>query len=335
MPNSQKIILAFDSPIEGDATGKEGIPWGYKAVKTTNFTRSASDSNAGAVANAFDNSESTYWGTSTALPNWVRMNFNGKVNRLRVYIGGSNRPRAFQFQGSNDLSVWTDIVASEFPNATQWNTYNFNVVEYMFYRILVTSRWSTSTWIYEIELYEAVVIGNEQAFTVSGIEKDPLVVGNLAPKTYGVIDVKRKEIELNFNQNNLWNIGEFTDTQIVNNKLQLEYVNPVIDPQTQEIITPGYYKNSGEWVAYPLDLETIGMVLDNELDWTGENLTSLVNNEVIQNVSVQTAITTTEFIQGQIGIGDGTNRYFYLNSFPDEKQNDFIFINTYIFSFWL
>lgn len=300
--NDDAIIIEFDQGLDGDVTGKVGLPFGYKSVKLTGLNNSANNANYGVSSNAFDGSESTYWGTSATLPNWIAFDSNAEsklVNKLRVYVTTTYCPRAFQFQGSNDNIAWSDIATGEFPNVTQWNEYTFTPVSYKYFRIYVTSRWSSRTYIYEIELYEAVELGNERAFTVTAQEKSPLGIGEYATKEYPVESVDRRKLDFFINNTN-WNEGTLDNVVINSNNLELVY-------NTTE------YALTGSYISSPLDLSLNGSIKSAILSLTGTNLTG---------ISAEYALTTSSNITGEnLGTGNGSTKDFYLDFFPADTSN--------------
>lgn len=180
-----KIIVRFTENLIGDVSGLTPVPVGgistnvkvshlnkptqIGQVYTANTTYSTNVSSL-----AFDGSTSTYWETRTALPQWIQCALlePKAVNKFRYYSGASYRIRAYKLEASNDLSNWTELWSGENANATGWNEYTFvNTTAYKYYRWTVTSLWTAGRiYVYELELYADIPIGNEQAFTVTAQE---------------------------------------------------------------------------------------------------------------------------------------------------------------------
>jgi len=112
------------------------------------------------------------------------------TNGFRWYVGSSYRPNEFTVEGSNNELQWTQIYSGASENSTGWKEFGWNWTEpYLFYRWTITSRHSTYIYLYEIEL--SVGIGNERAFTVSGMQRDSLKYGNKVPIEYTVDFIER------------------------------------------------------------------------------------------------------------------------------------------------
>jgi hypothetical protein len=187
----KKIAIKFDKPLLGDVTGKMP-PLGSQLVSPVGLATASSQYSSYAPDRAFDGSTSSYWYTRTTGDQWCQIELPEAVatNGFRWYIGSSYRPNGFTVQGSNDGETWDTIYTGNSDNATGWKDFSWDWTQpYKYYRWTVTSRYSTYLRIYEIEL--SVPIGNERAFSVTGLEKSPLFYGEPTLREYPVERVER------------------------------------------------------------------------------------------------------------------------------------------------
>jgi hypothetical protein len=64
----------------------------------------------------------------------------------------------FKFQGSNNLSDWTDLLTAQQTNDTVKRTYSFiNNNTYRYYRVYVVSTWAAMS---EVDITEIEMIDN-------------------------------------------------------------------------------------------------------------------------------------------------------------------------------
>jgi uncharacterized protein YjdB len=209
-----KITIKFDKPLIGDVTGLSpplAIDTNIRVshrVLPKYFGHSYTASNTYLTTNvpsrAFDDSISTFWETRATGTQWIQCELREAqvVKKFRLYSGASNRIRAYNLQASNDTVTWTELWTGENANATAWNEYTFtNTTAYKYYRWEITSRWSTNIYIYELELYADIPVGQERAFTVSGQEvfnvNDELVSGDYKVKSVEVHPTIENAILLN------------------------------------------------------------------------------------------------------------------------------------------
>ena len=189
--DGRRVAIRFSQPLIGNVTGLNP-PLGYKKSKIdTTFAAITSlnqYSTSYPAANAVDGSTSTYWRGTTAV-NWLRFQFliPKVVTQIKLYLG-SYYVKTFTLSGSNDGETWTQI-GGEYTAASsttaQWYTFDIdNKIEYLYYRIDTLTAYNASRiYIYEVELYEDVGIGNETKFTVSFDEYDYVPGGSLTRVT--------------------------------------------------------------------------------------------------------------------------------------------------------
>ena len=195
--DGQKIAIRFTQPLVGNVLGLDP-PLGYKKSKVGMNGAVASALNVYSTSypasNAIDGSTSTYWRGTTAV-NWlqIRLREAKVVTQIRLYLG-SYYVKTFTFSGSNDGTIWTQI-GGEYTAANsttaQWYTFEIeNTDAYLYYRIDTLTAYSSSVYIYELELYETVAIGNETKFTVSFDEYDYVPDGSISRTTRPVIGIE-------------------------------------------------------------------------------------------------------------------------------------------------
>lgn len=120
---------------------------------------------------AFDGSTSTYWRPNT-IPAWVQIELSEPIllTGFRWNTQSSSyRPKGFSLLASNDGANWIGLYSGESPSTTYWKEFAWAP--------LLTS-------------------GNEPAFTITGMVRNPLEVGELQPKTFQVQSVDRYGEEL-------------------------------------------------------------------------------------------------------------------------------------------
>lgn len=229
----QKIAIKFDKALLGDVSGLTHPPaGGYEElpfVPGAGQVFTASHTGYGSVGGAFDGNTSSYWGTASTLPQWIQVDLGegGEyvATKFRYYSGGSYRIREFTLSGSNDGESWDDLLTEENANSTGWREWGFeNTTAYRYYRWTVATRWSTRIYMYEIELWGPFPIGNNRAFTVTGLEKNPLFYGEPALREYHVAAVERypgtdDTILLTFDEANRFNDVEGDITVAYNQSL--------------------------------------------------------------------------------------------------------------------
>lgn len=187
--DGEKIGIKFTQQLVGNVIGLNP-PVGYKksvldlsnAVVTTLNQYSSSYSGAKAV----DGNTSTWWrGTTSA--NWIQIQLSEAkvITQLRMYMG-SYYVKTFTFSASNDGETWTQL-GGEYTAAnsstSQWYTFEIeNEEAYLYYRVTTLTTYSSSVYLYELELYEDVPVGNESKFSIS-FEEYTFVPGGTLVRT--------------------------------------------------------------------------------------------------------------------------------------------------------
>ena len=213
----KKIGIRFTEDVVGEVSGYPPNLSSYSFGTPQNITRTYSSrySSSYDPSNLFDGSTSSYWRTSSSMPQWVKIKFSTAtwVNAFRWYTS-SYRPNAFILEGSNDDETWTTLVEGNSENSTGWKEFYFEAGSYLYLRWTINSIYSSRLYIYEIEV--ATGFGNEGAFKVIGQEYK-YVNGPLITKEYPVDKVEyhpteAKSILLTMQQHEEFNnvIGDLT-----------------------------------------------------------------------------------------------------------------------------
>lgn len=205
MSKDKKIIIEFDQDLNGNIDYFEPVTYtsGSYNIAAGKTAFGSSQYLTYMYSMAFNRSLTDYWFSTSSAPQWVGVNLGliKRINKLRVYTSSSNAPNAFILQGSLDGNTYVDIYTGNFTNTTGWQVFMFSPVEYQYWRVYCTTKWSSYFQLNEIELYEAFETGNQGAFTVSGNEYD-YVNGNLISANYEVQSVSRtstNKLALNIN----------------------------------------------------------------------------------------------------------------------------------------
>lgn len=162
------IKITFDKPIVSDTetiTGSE-----FRILRAPAGNEFASSVYQTLVAaNVADDNVSTYWRPSNAVPVWVGFDYVGPVelSQMRLYAMSSHRPRAYKIQGSADNSTWTDLASGEFTNVEGWKTVYFTAATYRYWRVYITSLWSSRCYVAEVEFWREVDLYSANGFSVS------------------------------------------------------------------------------------------------------------------------------------------------------------------------
>lgn len=197
MAYDRKIVIEFDQDLTNTFSDLTYQAGDFPVYGTTFFGSSLYSGSA--YGNAFDRNIGDYWRSNiTTMPQWVGMDLGSlkKIGRLRVYLS-SYPPNAFILQGSNDGANYNDVYSGNFVNATGWQVFDFTYAEYRYWRVYYTSIHSSRCYIYEVELYEAVLKGNQSGFTVTQVEKQADVTATTNLDVHSVEKIARNKIQLN------------------------------------------------------------------------------------------------------------------------------------------
>ena len=188
--DGRRIAIKFTQPLIGNVTGLNP-PVGYKksqlSLSQAKVTTLNQYSTSYTGAKAIDGSTSTYWRGTTAI-NWIQLQLPEPkaVTQLRMYLG-SYYIKTFTLSGSNDGSTWVQL-GGEYTAASsttaKWYTFDIeNGAEYLYYRVDTLTAYSSTIYLYELQLYEDAPIGNEAKFTVSFDEYNFVPGGSTSRKT--------------------------------------------------------------------------------------------------------------------------------------------------------
>jgi hypothetical protein len=163
------IKVTFDKPIVSEveiASGSE-----TKTYRPPVITASSSYSPQ-VPQLAIDGDDSTYWRSNNSLPVWLACDFgkNVSLNKLRVVKLSSYRPRGYTLQGSEDGSSWADLKSGEMTNVTGEEIIMFEAASYRYWRLYITSLWSSRCHIGEITFFGDVTVYSSNGFSVTGMQ---------------------------------------------------------------------------------------------------------------------------------------------------------------------
>lgn len=163
------VKIEFDQPIVSEveiASGSE-----TKTYRPPVITASSSYSSQ-VPQLAVDGDDSTYWRSNNSLPVWLACDF-GKIvsiDTLRVVKLSSYRPRGYTLQGSEDGLSWADLKSGEMTNVTGEEIIEFEAASYRYWRLYITSLWSSRCHIGEITFFGDVTVYSSNGFTVTGMQ---------------------------------------------------------------------------------------------------------------------------------------------------------------------
>ena len=188
--DGRRIAIKFTQPLIGNVTGLNP-PAGYKksqlSLSQAKVTTLNQYSTSYTGAKAIDGSTSTYWRGTTAI-NWIQLQLPEPkaVTQMRMYLG-SYYIKTFTLSGSNDGSTWVQL-GGEYTAASsttaKWYTFDIeNGAKYLYYRVDTLTTYSSTIYLYELQLYEDAPIGNEAKFTVSFDEYNFVPGGSTSRKT--------------------------------------------------------------------------------------------------------------------------------------------------------
>ena len=163
------IKIEFDKEIKSTveiATGAE-----TKTYRPPVITASSSYQSQ-LPALAVDGNDSTYWRSNNSVPVWLACDF-GKIvslDTLRVVKLSSYRPRGYTLQVSEDGSSWADLKSGEMTNATGEEIIEFEAASYRYWRLYITSLWSSRCHIGELTFFGEIPVYSANGFSVTGMQ---------------------------------------------------------------------------------------------------------------------------------------------------------------------
>lgn len=228
MAKDQKIIIEFDRNLAGDVEYVEPVQ--YEAAETplildkTKAFGSSAYSESYSYDLAFDGNINSYWRTaSSAMPQYIGIDIGNPkaIRRIDVYVTG-NYPKDITIQASNDNVTYVDICNTTFiTTISGWQSINiFSLEKYQYWKVNITSIYSSTLMICEISLFEAVKKVNAKAFTVKSKEYDYVPGGTLQDKTYKVKSVQRLKFKTKIN----FESAELTNTVYNDKSISLKEV---------------------------------------------------------------------------------------------------------------
>lgn len=263
------IKITFDKAIVSNVDIQTG--WQQNVTAETGLTGRASDSYSTSYTpdKAFDGSTSTYWRTSTTLPQWIGFDLGEakRLGKISVYPYSSYRPRAYQLYGSLDDTDWTLVTSGELTNSTAWKDITFDGVSYRYWRLTILSGWSAGRiYIAEIRAYSELPTYETAGWTVAAKEYNRIPNGELTDITYLVRRVTKSEDNLSVF---LW----------------LNLPNRMKNPYG--LVTVSYSKQLGNLAgAYSAYVD------DFLLQFTPVNITPIFNPNVVEHISAELSIET-------------------------------------------
>ena len=181
---SSGIKITFDKKIATDVE----VVSGTEAVLNMSGTVSSSAYySVYGPANAVDgNLETTLYFRNTV--GWAKMSYAQPIamEKFRIYRGAANRPRAFTIDGSENDVDWVTVASGECPNSTGWTEVTFEPATYQYWRVNITTKWSSHVYVYEIQFYESTPTYDSTGWAVSGYEYDKIPNGELVPANYAI-----------------------------------------------------------------------------------------------------------------------------------------------------
>lgn len=220
-----KVGIKFTEQLVGNVTGRNP-PSEYKKSKLdlvgAIFSSLNQYSASYPIAKAFDGNVSTYWRGTTQV-NWIQVQLPEAkvVTQIKMYLG-SYYIKTFTFSGSNDGETWVQL-GGEYTAASsttaKWYTFEIeNANAYLYYKVDTLTAYNASRmYLYELEFYEDVGIGNETKFSISFEEYTFVPGGTLVKTTRPAETIEQVDaytILLIFNPGNLNSIqravGEIT-----------------------------------------------------------------------------------------------------------------------------
>ena len=191
-----EVALRFSQSLVGDITGCE-TPIGYiqKSIDLSEATITALNSYSSSYSptKVADGNTSTYWRGTTAV-NWIKFQLvePKTITSIRMYMG-SYYIKTFTMSGSNDGETWTQL-GGEYTAASSTTSKWYDIPiendeSYLYYRIDTLTTYSSTVYLYEVELCETVPIGNETKIVVTGQTYEYVPNGKLESASRTVVAV--------------------------------------------------------------------------------------------------------------------------------------------------
>lgn len=254
----QKIVIRFTENLTGDITGRNDPPvGGWKigadvaaaGTASAGSTRQASNS----ADKALDRITTTHWQPVYRVLSWHKVDLGAEKDIKGYAIRTPNAdgyPTAYRVEASDDNATWITIHNAGNPGGqgvTQTVTFA-EVYSYRYWQIVVTARSNNYAGLAEVYYYEKVPIGNEQAFTVTGVQPmwtninngslGPLVAGSYIVDSVGPTDpADSKQILLTMQDLKRFNSVEGNLTVVYNASLgSLAGAGGVVESFTVELM---------------------------------------------------------------------------------------------------
>lgn len=130
--------------------------------RCTGGTASADNEEGANVASrAFDDNNTTYWNSVTAMPHWLKYAFaagvSWKISKVTIRPVLDYGILNFNVQGSNDDSSYTTLYSGTCANSETVQTFTFtNPTAYRYIKINVTSGSNNQCATTEVAMYEGI-----------------------------------------------------------------------------------------------------------------------------------------------------------------------------------
>ena len=149
------------------------------------------------LALAFDGSVSTYWrAASINAGQWIGKNFGRAVTLTKVGVRmdyASGRINAYKIQGSTDGTIWVDVAAGNFLNASGMQYVTFTAATYQYWRVRGESKFSTYYSVTELTFYGTRIAYDVTGWSATGYEPSRSPEGSLIPTTYVIRKITKTD----------------------------------------------------------------------------------------------------------------------------------------------
>ena len=168
----KKIAIRFSDKVMGNLVLLPKLPFMVgKFITLSGFYKASSTYSSYYSSSAFDGSTSSSWRTRNSGEQWIQVNTLRpiRLGGFKWYIGSEHRPKDFKVQGSDDGVNWIDIFTGTCENTTGWKEYYWQYCDaYLYHRWVLTTRYSSYIYIYEIEAF----VHDEKAIKITGLQRD-------------------------------------------------------------------------------------------------------------------------------------------------------------------